>query len=89
MTTFNIEGTTSEKLKFASVWRNYQATYNKIYILEMEQTFENENLSLKDSLVKKTDNVIKPNKCSQCDFASAYGSALSTHLKTHSGAKSN
>ena len=30
----------------------------------------------------------KSNKCSQCDYASYYESALRTHLKTHSGEKS-
>ena len=55
----------------------------------MEETFENENLSLKDSLVKKTVNAIKSNKCSQCDYASANTGHLREHFKTHSGEKPN
>ena len=55
----------------------------------MEETFENENLSLKDSLVKKTNNAIKSNKCNQCDFASSHTGHLREHFKTHSGEKPN
>ena len=59
----------------------------------MEQTLENYDFGLKDANVKimkkNTDNVIKSNKCNQCDFASCYASALRTHLKTHGGEKSN
>ena len=38
---------------------------------------------------KMTDNVIKLNKCSQCDYASSQAGNLRQHLKTHSGEKSN
>ena len=55
----------------------------------MEETFENENLSLKDSLVKKTNNTIKSNKCNQCDYASSRIGNLREHFKTHSGEKLN
>ena len=55
----------------------------------MEETFENENLSLKDSLVKKTYNAIKSNKCNQCDFASIQAGDLRRHLIIHSGEKSH
>ena len=54
----------------------------------MEKTFENENLSLKDSLVKKTNN-IKSNNCNQCDYASSRKGHLREHFKTHSGEKPN
>ena len=35
--------------------------------------------------VRKTNNGMKLNKCSQCDYVSSYASALRTHLKMHSG----
>ena len=38
---------------------------------------------------KTTDNVIKINKCYQCDYASSHAGILRRHLKTHSGEKSN
>ena len=34
---------------------------------------------------KTTDNVIKSNKCNQCDFASSRAGNLRSHMKTHSG----
>ena len=43
----------------------------------------------KNSGKKTTGNVIKPNKCNQCDYASSRAGDLRTHLKTHSGEKSN
>ena len=55
----------------------------------MEETFENENLSLKDSLVKKTNNTIKSNKCNQCGYASSEAGNLRRHLKAHSGEQLN
>ena len=55
----------------------------------MEENFENKNLNLKNSLVKKANNAIKSNKCNQCDYASSHTVNLRAHLKTHSGEKSN
>ena len=59
----------------------------------MEQTIENDNVSVTNgnvqSLMNKRDNVTKSNRCNQCDYASSYASHLRTHLKTHSGEKSN
>ena len=58
----------------------------------MEQTesydfgLKGENLKV---LKKTTDNVIKSNKCNQCDYASSHTGHLRRHLKTHSGEKSN
>ena len=37
----------------------------------------------------KTHSGEKPNKCNQCDYASAPAGNLRRHLKTHSGEKSN
>ena len=58
----------------------------------MEQNLEGYDSGLKDanvkSLIKNTDNVIKPNKCNQRDSASSHARALRTHLKTHTGEKS-
>ena len=34
---------------------------------------------------KTTDNVIKSNKCNQCDYASSQASGLRTHLKMPCG----
>ena len=54
----------------------------------MEQ-MENDNFLLKGANVKiqkkATDNVIKSNKCQQCDYASSHAGNLKKHLKTHSG----
>ena len=51
------------------------------------------DLVLKDAnmemLNKNTNYVIKPNKCNQCDYASAKEGNLKRHLKTHSGEKPN
>ena len=61
--------------------------------MAMEHNLGNYDFGLKDANVKilrkNTDNVIKSNKCNQCDFASSYASALRRHLKTHGGEKSN
>ena len=46
------------------------------------------DIGLKDANVKmqkQTGNVIKSNKCNQCDYASSRPSDLRTHLKIHSG----
>ena len=55
--------------------------------MEIEQT------PLKDAnvrfLKKTTNNVMKSNKCNQCDYASSRAGNLRTHLKKHSGEKSN
>ena len=55
----------------------------------MEQTLENCDFGLKDENVKilrkNTDNVIKSNKCNQCDYASSHAGNLRAHLKKHSG----
>ena len=46
---------------------------------------------LKDAIViilkKMTGNIIKSNKCNQCDYASSQAGNLRTHLKKHSGRK--
>ena len=55
----------------------------------MEKTLENENMSLKNSLVKNTNNATKSNKCNQCDYASSRAGHLREHLKRHSGEKFN
>ena len=38
-------------------------------------------------LGKTIDNMIKSNKCNQCDFASSQAGDLRRHLKTHGGEK--
>ena len=55
----------------------------------MEEPVENndEKGDLRKHL--KTNRREKPNKCNQCDYATAQASHLRTHLKTHSGEKSN
>ena len=63
------------------------------HTVAMEQNLETYDFGLKDanvrSLKKNTDNVIKSNKCNQCDYASSRAYHLRTHLKTHSGEKPN
>ena len=50
------------------------------------------DFSLKGANVKiqnnTADNVIKANKCNQCNYASSRAGHLRRHLKTHSGDKS-
>ena len=57
----------------------------------MEKSCQNYDFSLNGEEIqkKKTDNAIKSNKCSQCDYASSRADSLRRHLKTHSGEKSN
>ena len=55
----------------------------------MKKTFENENLNLKESLVKKTNHAIKSKQCNQCDYTSSHAEHLRKHFKTHSGEKIN
>ena len=63
------------------------------YTVAMEKNIANYDLVLNDAnveiLKKNADNVIKSNKCNQCNYASSYKSHLRNHLKTHSGEKSN
>ena len=58
--------------------------------MAMEQ-MENYDLLLKGANVKiakkTTDNVIKSNKCNQCDYASSQAGNLRQHLKMHNGEK--
>ena len=59
----------------------------------MEQHLDNNYLGLKEANVKmvkkKTDKVVKSNKCNQCEYASSRADHLRTHLKIHSGEKFN
>ena len=59
----------------------------------MEQNLDNYDFGYKDANSKilkgNIDNVIKPHKCNQCDYASSHASHLRTHFKKHSGEKSN
>ena len=61
------------------------------HTMAIEQ-MENYDFVLKGANVKipkkTTDNVIKSNKCNQCDYASSRGSTLGQHLKTHNGERS-
>ena len=57
--------------------------------MEMEETFENENLNLKDSIVKKENIAIKSNKCNQCDYVSSHAGHVREHFRTHGGEKTN
>ena len=72
----------------AAIW----AKHNTPWQLAMEQK-ESYKFGLKDAnvkILKKTiKNVIKSNKCNQCDYASSQTGHLRTHMKTHSGEKSN
>ena len=49
----------------------------------MEQTLENYDMFLKYANMK-TANVVKSNKCNQCDYASSHSGNFRNHLKTHS-----
>ena len=76
--------------EFESVWSNHlDQAQHTMAIKQME----NYDFVLKGANVKipkkTTDNVIKSNKCNQCDFASSWEDILRRHLKKHSGEKSN
>ena len=69
-------------VKFASVWCK---TFGKAqHIVAMEQILMDVKI-----LKNKTNNVIKSNKCNQCEYASSQTSGLRRHLKTHSWDKLN
>ena len=59
----------------------------------MELNLEKYDFGLKDVnvtiLKKTTGNVIKSNKCNQCDYASSQAGDLRRHMETHSQEKSN
>ena len=55
----------------------------------MEKNFDNENFSLNYSLVKKTNNAVKSNRCIQCDYSSSQAGHLRAHFKTHKGENTN
>ena len=72
-------------LKFCPVLSNHLCKAQ--HTVAMEQFFDKDvNFKI---LKKMTDNAIKSNKCSQCDFASSQTGNLRTHAKTHSGEKPN
>ena len=71
----------------ATIWAEHNTTW------ELNKWNNICSLILKDENVKiqnkTTENVIKSNKCNQCDYASSQTADLRKHLKTHSGEKSN
>ena len=75
--------------EFESVLSNHLGKAQ--YTMAIDQ-MENYDFVLEGGSVKipkKTDNVIKSNKCNQCNYASSRAGNLRKHLKTHSGEKSN
>ena len=54
---------------------------------DMEQALGKNGPNMKVPLRNINNAIIKPNKCSQCDFRSSRADNLRTHLKTHSGEK--
>ena len=71
--------------KFDSVCSNHLG--------KAQLTMENYDFVLSGANVripkKTTDNVIKSNKCNQCDYASSRAGNLRTHLIKHTGEKSD
>ena len=59
----------------------------------MEQTLDIFDFGLQNANVKimkkMTDNIVKLNKCNQCEYTSSRAENLRQHLKTHSGEKLN
>ena len=51
------------------------------------QVMDKKFIAIKKTPITMTKTSIKSNKCSQCDYVSAYH--LKGHLKTHSGEKSH
>ena len=76
--------------KFYSVSFNHLGKAQHTVAINPMESYE---FGLKDAniklLKKMTGNVIKSNKCNQCDYASSHIGHLRTHLKTHSGEKPN
>ena len=70
----------------ATIWASHNAS------VAIEQ-MDNYDFGLTDAnvklLKKTTGNVIKSNKCNQCDYVSSHAGNLRTHLKTHNGEKQN
>ena len=59
--------------------------------VEMEEILENQDLRKQNMEIskKKNKDVLRLNKCSQCNYVSSYKSNLRAHVKTHGGEKSN
>ena len=57
----------------------------------MEEILENQDLRKQNMEIpkKKNKDVLRLNKCSQCNYVSSYKSNLRAHVKTHGGGKSN
>ncbi len=57
----------------------------------MEEIFKNHDLRKQNVEIpmKNTKNIIKSNKCNQCQYASSHKGHLRAHMKTHSGEKLN
>ena len=74
--------------EFDSVWSNHLRKAQHTMAIKQMEHYE---FVLKGANVKipkkTTDNVIKSNKCNQCDYASSQAGDLKTHLKMHSGEK--
>ena len=59
----------------------------------MDQDLVDENFSESGAIIvplkNKNNEVVKPNRCNLCNYASSLAGNLRTHLKTHSGEMSN
>ena len=83
----------SDWRKFLQFWHraaHQRVTHPPAFL---QQTNENYSSSLENVNVniprKNTDNVIKTNKCNQCDYATSHPGQLRRRFKTHSREKSN
>ena len=89
MDNFTLEETKSHD-EFDSVSSNQLGKAQQTMAIEQMENFDFVLDGANEKIPKKTtDNVIKSNKCNQCDYASSQAGGLRRHLKRHSGEKSN
>ena len=80
------------------LWRKGWSVYPFLFfsfasflVMDQEQKIDlsEADVNIETPSVTKTGQFRKPNKCSQCEYVSSNTSHLRSHLKTHTGEKSN
>ena len=55
----------------------------------IDEDFSESGVNVDVPLRKTNNELVKLNKCNQCNYASSLAGNLRTHLETHSGEKAN